>query len=151
MEPDDSGSAGITSIRESPVVHSESPVTHSIKRERHARTPDSVLLDHELSLEAKAVYGILSRHSFKSGKAYIGTRRLASLLGTSQSTVSRGVNELLECHHIEHTSATEKGKRAGYRLLSNIFLPREKRYGQKKKTISSTLRYAKAFVDNQAG
>lgn len=117
----------VQSIRESALTHSESPLTHFVKRERYGRTPDSVARDARLTLEAKAVYGALARHAFKAGNVYIGQRRLAEYLQTSQKNVSRRIQELLKCGHIRLSEPTARGHRAGYQLQSNLFAPREKK------------------------
>ncbi len=111
----------VQSIRESLLPHSESPVTHFPKRERFGRTPDSVLKDKRLSLEARAVYAGMARHAFKNGHVYIGQRRLAEYLNTSQRTVGRRLQELCACKHVELTEPTTRGRRADYRLLSTVF------------------------------
>ena len=138
-----SGCTVNTSIRESPVSHSESPMTHFSKRERHARTPDSVLLDKNLSITAKAVYPILSRHSFRDGRVYIGQRRAAELLRTSQRTISRSIQELARRGHAKY-EPLGRGKRGSLKLLSNIFQPIErKRHNVQRQGLSSVVRSAR--------
>ena len=122
---DSTHDASVTSIRDAPVNHCDPPVNHSEKRERHARTPDSVLKSTTVSLQARAVYAGLARHAFKGGKVYIGQRRLAEILGTTQPTISRCIDELLAAKLIEKEEDTP-GRRANYKLLSNIFLPLER-------------------------
>lgn len=118
--------ASVKSIRESPGTHCESPGTHSSKREQHARTPDSVMQDQRLNLEAKAVYTGMARHSFKGGLVYIGQRRLAEYLGTNQKTVSRYISRLCKLGHVVMNDPI-RGRRASYRLTSNIFEATAKR------------------------
>lgn len=145
--------SSVTSIRESPVTHCESPVTHFGKRERHARTPISVLHDKRLSLSAKAIYAELAQHAFSGGKVYVGERRIASLLGCSQKTVSRCINELIRCCHIEK-SESRRGRRSEYRILSNIFMVRQKEPAgipvkRKAASTSSTVLRAKAWAETR--
>lgn len=117
---------GVNSIRDASAHRFDASAHRFPKRERHARTPDSVLSDKRLNLETKAVYSAMARHAFKGGLVYIGQRRLADYLGVHQTTVSRNIVELIKHEHIEVTVSGD-GKRSGYRLKSSIFLPREKR------------------------
>ncbi len=96
-----------------------------MKRERYAKTPDSVLLDAGLSSDAKVIYGVLARHGFSGGKVYLGQRRIGEFVGMSQSKVSRLIRGLISKGYAE-LLAVSPGQRGGYRLTSNIFEKREK-------------------------
>jgi hypothetical protein len=68
--------------------------------EKYARVPDSVLFDHELSLAARSVYGVLARHTFQGTTVNMGQRRIAKLLGTHTETVNLALHELEQRKHI---------------------------------------------------
>lgn len=121
-------------------------MNHFSKRERHARLPDSVLRSSALSAESKLVYAAIARHAFKGAEVYIGQRKIAELLGMSQSSVSRRIKELLEFKHIK-VSDSRAGRRSGYHLMSNVFVKREMGGGRNSQQgISSTVRKARAFA-----
>lgn len=121
-------------------------LNHFQKRERHARLPDSVLRDSFLCAESKLVYAAIARHTFKGSEVYIGQRKIAELLGMSQSSVSRRIKELLELNHIEK-SDSRAGRRSGYHLISNVFVKREINGGRNSQQgISATVRKARAFA-----
>lgn len=101
-----------------------------MKRERHGKIPDSVLFDKDLSDAAKVVYGALARHSFREGLGNIGQTLIAKMIGISQSSVSRHIAELVSRKHVEIT-ANGNGRRSGFKLLSNAFLPFEKPIAQR--------------------
>ena len=87
--------------------------------EKYARVPDSVLLNHGLSMTARCVYGVLARHVFQGTTANIGQRRIANLLGVHVGTVNRALHELEEHEHI-----TIRGRGNGrriYHLRSLVF------------------------------
>lgn len=135
------------SIRDAPVHQGDAPVHQSAKRERHSRTPDSVLKDKGLSLEAMAIFAAYARHAFKGGLVYIGQRRLATLLGVDQSTISRHTKELIDRGHMKPTEEKRRGYRSGYKLLSNIFQPREHAGKQKQRRRITVRDNARALVD----
>lgn len=138
------------SIRDAGTHQGDAVTHHQSKRERHSRTPDSVLNDKRLSLESRTVYTCLARHAFKGGMVYMGQRRIANLLGVNQSTVSRRLQELLVHGHVE-TLPTTVGRRAGYHLTSTIFLPREHLKREPAKRISPTVRAASAWAETSQG
>jgi len=112
--------------------------------------PDSVLLHPALSAESKLVYAAIARHAFNGSEVYIGQRKIAELLGMSQSSVSRRIQELLELKHIE-ISDSRHGKRSGYHLLSNVFVKRESQKGvNTHQGVSSTVRKARAFAQTNS-
>jgi DNA-binding MarR family transcriptional regulator len=87
--------------------------------EKYARTPDSVLYDHALSMTARCVYGVIARHVFQGTTASIGQRRIAKKLGVHVETVNRAIHELVARRHIA-ISGTGKARRT-YHLRSAVF------------------------------
>jgi len=87
--------------------------------EKYARTPDSVLLDRELSMTARCVYAVLARHVFQGTTVNIGQRRIAGLLGVHVGTVTRALHELEERKHIS-IRGCGNGRRI-YHLRSAVF------------------------------
>lgn len=137
------GEVGVKSIRDEPANHSDEPANHSRKRERFGRLPDSVANSKRLTLADKAVYAGMGRHAFKDGHVYLGQRKLAEYLGTSQASVSLSIQELIRQKHVTQSDLQVlRGKRANYRLLSNIFQPREKKPQAGRKEGRPTVRSA---------
>ena len=78
-----------------------------------------MLFDSELSLSARAVYGVLARYVFQGTTVRIGQRRIAGLLGIHPETVNVAIHELEERKHI---GVRGKGKsRRFYHLCSPVF------------------------------
>ena len=148
MEISDANSS--MSIRVTPVQRFVTPVQRFSKRERFGRVPDSVANDGGLTLSDKAVYSALARHSFKDGNVYVGTRLLAEHLRTSHVTVSRSIKRLCSSGHIRVTTPGEIGRRAGYKLLSSMFSPREKQ-GREQINRQSVRQMASSWARTQEG
>jgi hypothetical protein len=94
-------------------------LSHEPHIEKYARTPESVLYDRELSASARCVYTLLSRWVFQGSTAKMGTRKIASDLGFSRTTVDAALVELAERKHL--TVHGEGKRRRMYHLTSNIF------------------------------
>ncbi len=119
------------------------------KRERYARTPDSVLKDRRLGAMAKLVYAAMARESVKRGECWAGQRKIAGVIGISQAQVSRRIAELIGCAHVERINLV-RGRRSGYRLLSNIFQPRERKAPAGPR-VTSTVAQARRFAELSRG
>ena len=87
--------------------------------EKYARLPESVLFDHDLSVAARCVYGVLARYAFQGTTVRMGQRRISKLLGLHVETVN------VALHHLEangHIAIRGNGKdRRSYHLHSSVF------------------------------
>jgi hypothetical protein len=86
----------------------------------HARTPAVVLLDKSISCEAKVAYGILALTTWQGKLSSLGLRELGRLMGKSQMSAKRYMDELVKAKAIgRHTE--KSGKRAWYEFTSPVF------------------------------
>jgi helix-turn-helix protein len=66
-----------------------------------ATVPEWLLLDPRASDRAVRLYGVLIRHADRSGRAHPSRRRLAHMLGCSESSLDRAMKELVEVGALE--------------------------------------------------
>ena len=92
----------------------------------YGRIPVEVLTA-PISDRAIRIYGILAAHVFEANAAYIGVRRLASLIpGASKSQIHRRLKELEDAGLIS-VSRQSKGRRSFYSLTSPVFAQKQGR------------------------
>jgi hypothetical protein len=68
-----------------------------------AKIPEALLFDADISHVAVRVYGVLLRHSGKTGEAFPGRESLAKKLGVHIDTIRRALCELVDAGWIERT------------------------------------------------
>lgn len=88
-------------------------------QEHYGRTPDSVLLDHELSMTARVVFAFLGGCAHQGCTVRVGHRRIASKIGANRETVGLAIHELAERGHLT-IIGSGKARRI-YHLNSKIF------------------------------
>lgn len=77
---------------------------------RFAMIPEWLLFDPTISMSAKAVYGVLVRHGSNPSNCFPSTARIAALLGTTNKTVRKLIDELVEHGVVErHARYNENG------------------------------------------
>lgn len=101
------------------VVHVRKP----INVQGYARIPHTVLYDHELSPEAKCVYGFLATAVWQGRTAAVGQRLIADRVGLRQQTVGKALKELKQRGHID-VRGEGKARRL-YVLHSPVFAQKQ--------------------------
>jgi len=91
----------------------------------YGRIPLSVLGDHSLTAEARIVYAGLAAAAFQGNVSYIGQRFLGELIGMSQATISRKLDELEKCGHIKQFE-DGRGRRSYWSLESPVFAKKQR-------------------------
>lgn len=74
-----------------------------------------VMLDENLSLPAKGLYGIISVHCGDKSYCWPSVSRLAKISGKSRSTVLRLLTELKDSQHITRSFDDDRQKTLTYK------------------------------------
>ncbi|MBQ2175577.1 MAG: helix-turn-helix domain-containing protein [Alphaproteobacteria bacterium] len=75
-----------------------------------ATIPNSIVRNKALSIQAKAVYAYLSSYAGKKGKCYPSYARMTTELNISQTSLTKYINELVECGYIHKEQSKANGK-----------------------------------------
>lgn len=93
-------------------------MTGRVYGEAFAVIPESVLYG-EVSVNAKVLYAIFSRHADPEGRCYPGRKRLAELMRVSEDTIKRAKKELLDAELI---TCEERFDLDGRRTTDDVIL-----------------------------
>jgi DNA-binding transcriptional MocR family regulator len=91
--------------------------------EGFAIAPDTVLFA-DISINARLLWIILQRHSDPDGRCYPGRKRLATIMGCSEVTVTRAKKELSDAGLL---IVKERFDEAGRRTTDDLFLRHARR------------------------
>lgn len=97
--PDDTSSAGARHV--------------TVAQTPFAMVPEAVIYDHRLTDKAQRLYACLLRHGTDPENCYPSHKRLADLIGCSERSIARPMNELIEAGWIVRVKrpAREDGSR----------------------------------------